>query len=80
MNKDHRWSSAVLALFLVLELGWIAWAVHGRKLLDYYAYDVASVAVSRGLDPGRTTPDGRSGIEKGYDGWDGLRKQSCECR
>jgi Glycosyltransferase family 87 len=42
---------AALLVFLLFELTWIYWVHSNGKLIDYYAYDVASAAVAQGISP-----------------------------
>jgi len=51
-----RWAASALAvvgIFVLVEALWIAKVSREGALLDYYAYDIAAVAVSRDINPYR---------------------------
>ena len=51
MKRLMSWPRLTLIGFIVFESIWIAWVTKSQKLIDYYAYDVASTAIDRGLSP-----------------------------
>jgi Glycosyltransferase family 87 len=50
-TRPRAWGVACLLAFLLLELAWIYWVHSNEKLIDFYAYDVASSALKQGLSP-----------------------------
>jgi Glycosyltransferase family 87 len=50
-TRPTRLAWAALVVFLLFELTWLYWVHSNGKLIDYYAYDVASAAVSQGISP-----------------------------
>jgi hypothetical protein len=50
-TRPNRLAWAALVVFLLFELTWLYWVHSNGKLIDYYAYDVASAAVSQGISP-----------------------------
>jgi hypothetical protein len=49
--RPTRLAWAALVFFLLFELTWLYWVHSNGKLIDYYAYDVASAAVAQGISP-----------------------------
>ncbi len=63
-RRGHWLAIAALLCFLLLELTWLYWVHSQDKLIDFYAYDVASTALAQGNSPYRLDANAIAALAK----------------